>query len=125
MKKLTKLWVELNDCLADVDGDEKFTTELYDRFGEIFDRKDVLEYKTAAATDVMSPKQFQHTSSAMRRALVEGYLLAQMEQSRDNIQHLYKCYREEIDNDKETFSIDNYPNIPRCSISGTSSGNNL
>jgi len=116
MKEITQLWTKLSDCLFDINSNDAFIKELYDKFGEIFDLKDVYEYKNSAVLEGMSPGQFQLTSAAMRRALVEGYLLAQMEQKKDDIKHLYNCYREELNSGKDNFNLDKYPNIPRCSI---------
>ena len=122
MKNITRLWTQLADSLAEITTNQSFMTELYDKFGEIFDLKDANEYKVAASvSDVITPKQFVHTSAAMQRAFVEGYLLAQMEQKQEDIKYLYNCHRKELTNEKNTFSINDYPNIPRCSISdGTS-----
>ena len=86
MKNITRLWTQLADSLAEITTNQSFMTELYDKFGEIFDLKDANEYKVAASvSDVITPKQFVLT------------------------------------NEKNTFNINDYPNIPRCSVSdGTS-----
>lgn len=96
MKAITKLWTKMNDCLTDVGNTEEFTKEVYNKFDEIFNLKEVAEYKAAAITDVHSPSQFAHTTTVMKRALVEGYLLAQMEQRQADIKTLYNMYRKNI-----------------------------
>lgn len=125
MKQLTKLWTHLNNSLSDIGCSEDFTKEVYEQFDEIFDLKDVTEYKMAMNSDICSPSEFVRISQAMRRALVEGYLLAQMEQRKQDIKALYNCYRSELeDTDEKTFNINKYPNLIRASKSTSRCGNN-
>ena len=104
MKKLTKLWSNLVDCLADVSGTETFSESVYNKFDEIFDLKDVAEYKSISDYELFSPAEFKHTSQAMRRAFVEGYLLAQAERKKEDIITLKKCFEQEIPNEKDIIS---------------------
>lgn len=108
MKQLTKLWLTIHDSLTDIGNSDEFTKELYSKFDEIFDRKEVIEYKAAALSDILSPSQFLTTTNAMKRALVEGYLLAQLEQRKENTKQLYKTYREDLKekNNEKVYSID-------------------
>ena len=121
MKNITRLWTQLTDSLAEVTNNQSFMAELYSKFGEIFDLKDANEYKIAGSiSDVMTPKQFSHTSAAMQRAFVEGYLLAQMEQKHNDIKFLYQCHRKELSNENSNFNLNDYPNIPRPDNPGIS-----
>lgn len=114
MKNITRLWTQLTDSLSEVTDNKSFLSELYDKFGEIFNLKDANEYKIASsASDIISPKQFAHTSIAMQRAFVEGYLLAQMEQKHNDIKFLYQCHRKELTGENNNFDLNDYPNIPR------------
>lgn len=125
MKQLTKLWTQLDNCLSDMGCSEDFTNEIYKQFDEIFDLKDVYEYKRAMSSDICSPSEFINISNAMRRALVEGYLLAQMEQRKQDIKALYNCYRQDMeDKDEKTFNVNKYPNLVRASNSLSRCSNN-
>ena len=125
MKQLTKLWTQLDNCLSDMGCNEDFTNEIYNQFDEIFDLKDVHEYKRAMNSDICSPSEFMNISNAMRRALVEGYLLAQMEQRKQDIKALYNCYRQDMeDKDEKTFNVNKYPNLVRANSSLSRCSNN-
>ena len=99
MKPLTKLWNQITDSLIDLGDNDIFTKELYNKFDEIFDLKDVHEFKNAAKADYYTADMYMTTSNAMRRAFVEGYLLSQVEQKQENIKTLLKCYSMENKNE--------------------------
>lgn len=83
MKKITEQWLELVTNLADIDyNTAPFITELAEKFSEIFDYKDMDEFKNADCS--MTKSTFNVLSGIMRRAFTEGYLLAQMEQKEAN-----------------------------------------
>lgn len=121
MNNITKIWNELTEELVKKQEVDGYLEEINKKFGEIFDIKDVTEYKQACmAEPYFSPQQFQHLSNAMRRALVEGYILAQIERKKEDIKLLYNCYREDMDKDNETDDI-NAPvvdAVSRCSMRG-------
>lgn len=119
MNNITKIWDELTKEFAKKEENSKFLEEINEKFGEIFDIKDVTEYKQAVMVEPFySPQQFQHLSCAMRRALVEGYILAQLERKKEDIKMLYNCYKEDIKNEKDDGNSDTDSIVPRCSISG-------
>jgi hypothetical protein len=121
MNNITKIWNELTEELVKKQEGDGYLEEINKKFGEIFDIKDVTEYKQAVMVEpFFSPQQFQHLSCAIRRALVEGYILAQVERKKDDIKMLYNCYREDMDKDNEMDDI-NAPVVdalPRCSMCG-------
>ena len=119
MNNLTKIWNDLTTELVDKQHNEGYLDGLNKKFGEIFDIKDVTEYKAACMTEpFFSPAQFTHLSNAMRRALVEGYLLAQIERKKEDIKMLYNCYKEDVKNEEDNDSTGTDGTVPRCSISG-------
>ena len=120
MNNLTKIWTDLTEELVKKQQGDGYLEEINKKFGEIFDIKDVTEYKQACMTEpYFSPQQFQHLSNAMRRALVEGYILAQIERKKEDIKLLYNCYREDIKQDeKSDFDAPIVGDVPRCSVSG-------
>ena len=91
MKPLTKLWNQITDSLIELGENDIFTKELYNKFDEIFNLKDVDEFKNATKADYYTADMYMSTSHAMKRAFVEGYLLSQMEQRQENIKSLLKC----------------------------------
>lgn len=95
MKPLTKLWNQITDSLTELGDNDTFTKELYNKFDEIFDLKDVHEFKLAARAEYYTADMYMSTSNAMKRAFVEGYLLSQVEQKQENIKSLLKCYSTE------------------------------
>ena len=120
MNNLTKIWNDLTEELVKKQQGDGYLEEINKKFGEIFDIKDVTEYKQACmAEPYFSSQQFQHLSNAMRRALVEGYILAQIERKKEDIKLLYNCYREDIKQDeKSDFDAPIVGDVPRCSVSG-------
>ena len=120
MNNLTKIWNDLTAELVDKQHSEGYLEDLNKKFGEIFDIKDVTEYKAACMDQpFFTPSQFAHLSNAMRRALVEGYILAQIERKKEDIKLLYNCYREDIKQDeKSDFDAPIVGDVPRCSVSG-------
>lgn len=119
MNNITKIWDELTKEFAKKEENNKFLEEINEKFGEIFDIKDVTEYKQAVMVEPFySPQQFQHLSCAMRRALVEGYILAQLERKKEDIKMLYNCYKEDIKNEKDDDNSGTDSIVPRCSIGG-------
>ena len=111
MKKITKLWLELHNLLEDVPDMDEFNTEVFRKFGDIFDLKEVEEYKRAKDCTQITPLQFSTTTDVMKRAFVEGYLLAQLEQRKEDIRDLYNIYKKDIKNE-----ICNKPNDSRIAI---------
>lgn len=95
MKPLTKLWNQITDSLTELGDNDTFTKELYNKFDEIFDLKDVHEFKLATRAEYYTADMYMSTSNAMKRAFVEGYLLSQVEQKQENIKSLLKCYSTE------------------------------
>lgn len=120
MNNLTKIWNDLTAELVDKQHGEGYMEDLNKKFGEIFDIKDVTEYKQACMTEpFFSPQQFTHLSNAMRRALVEGYLLAQIERKKEDIKMLYNCYKEDMKNEEDYSDISPVMgDVPRCSLCG-------
>lgn len=119
MNNITKIWDELTKEFAKKEENNKFLEEINEKFGEIFDIKDVTEYKQAVMVEPFySPQQFQHLSCAIRRALVEGYILAQLERKKEDIKMLYNCYKEDIKNEKDDDNSDTDSTVPRCSFGG-------
>lgn len=117
MNNLTKIWNDLTTELVDKQHSEGYLEDINKKFGEIFDIKDVTEYKAACMTEpFFTPSQFAHLSNAMRRALVEGYLLAQIERKKEDIKLLYNCYREDMKNEEDNTSP--IVDVPRCSLGG-------
>ena len=98
MKPLTKLWNQITDSLIELGENDIFTKELYNKYDEIFNLKDVDEFKNAAKAEYYTADMYMNTSHAMKRAFVEGYLLSQMEQKQENIKALLKCYNMENKN---------------------------
>ena len=82
MKEITQLWTKLSDCLFDINSNDAFIKELYDKFGYFEDKMKLIHEN----------------------------------KKKDDIKHLYNCYREELNSGKDNFNLDKYPNIPRCSI---------
>lgn len=102
MNKLTSMWKNIAEQLVTAEQDPGFLDDIYDKFGEVFDLKDVTEYKSCSNTDpYFSPSQFTFLSLAIRRALVEGYLLCKAEQRSDQIQLLFNCYKNEDESDEQ------------------------
>lgn len=110
MKPLTQLWTTLTSYLKELSDTDLFNDDLQKKLGEILDIKDAQEYKEATVTDVISPSQFAHTSRAMRRAFVEGYFLAQMEQRKDDIKTLYNMYHTDTKKELEKDTMANIRN---------------
>lgn len=103
MNRTTKLWNNIAEELVIEEQNKGFIDDVYDKFGEIFDIKDVTEYKNCAlVTPFFAPTQFSYMSLAIRRAFVEGYLLSLAEQKRDQIKLLFNCYKD----DKETITYE-------------------
>lgn len=107
MNKTTKLWNSVAEELVTAEQHQEFIDDVYDRFGEIFDIKDVTEYKNCALVDpFFAPAQFTYMSLAIRRAFVEGYLLCTAEQRKERVKFLFNCYKDEIqeepDNEEKT-----------------------
>lgn len=107
MNKTTKLWNSVAEELVTAEQHQEFIDDVYDRFGEIFDIKDVTEYKNCALVDpFFAPTQFTYMSLAIRRAFVEGYLLCTAEQRKERVKLLFNCYKDEIqeepDNEEKT-----------------------
>ena len=107
MNKTTKLWNSVAEELVTAEQHQEFIDDVYDRFGEIFDIKDVTEYKNCALVDpFFAPAQFTYMSLAIRRAFVEGYLLCTAEQRKERVKFLFNCYKdetqEEPDNEEKT-----------------------
>ena len=93
MNKTTKLWNSVAEELVTAEQHQEFIDDVYDRFGEIFDIKDVTEYKNCALVDpFFAPAQFTYMSLALRRAFVEGYLLCTAEQRNERVKFLFNCY---------------------------------
>lgn len=96
MNNLTQLWNNIAEELVNMEKSEDFIEEVYDRFGEIFDIKDVTEYKSSAlVTPFLTPAQFNYLSLAIRRAFIEGYLLSKTEQRKEQVKLLFNCYKDE------------------------------
>ena len=115
MKKLTKLWLELISLIEEIDDIDLFNTQIYEQFKEIFDVKEVREYKRFKDTRIISPLEFELTTDTMKRAFVEGYLLAQMEQKRNDIKDLYNIYKKDIKNEiLNTSTTDMYDTLSKC-----------
>lgn len=107
MNKTTKLWNSVAEELVTAEQHQEFIDDVYDRFGEIFDIKDVTEYKNCALVDpFFAPTQFTYMSLAIRRAFVEGYLLCTAEQRKERVKFLFNCYKDELqeesDNEEKT-----------------------
>ena len=107
MNKTTKLWNRVAEELVTAEQHQEFIDDVYDRFGEIFDIKDVTEYKNCALVDpFFAPAQFTYMSLAIRRAFVEGYLLCTTEQRKERVKFLFNCYKDDIqeepDNEEKT-----------------------
>lgn len=107
MNNTTKLWNSVAEELVTAEQHQEFIDDVYDRFGEIFDIKDVTEYKNCALVDpFFAPAQFTYMSLAIRRAFVEGYLLCTAEQRKERVKFLFNCYKDEIqeepDNEEKT-----------------------
>jgi len=110
MNRTTKLWNNIAEELVIEEQNKGFIDDVYDKFGEIFDIKDVTEYKNCAlVTPFFAPTQFSYMSLAIRRAFVEGYLLSLAEQKRDQIKLLFNCYKD----DKETITYEK-KTVARC-----------
>lgn len=102
MNKTTKLWNSVAEELVTAEQHQEFIDDVYDRFGEIFDIKDVTEYKNCALVDpFFAPAQFTYMSLAIRRAFVEGYLLCTAEQRKERVKFLFNCYKDEIQEDPD------------------------
>lgn len=100
MRNVTTWWNQIAEELVDAEKDDAFLDELYDKFGEIFDIKDVTEYKHSVAVEpYYAPSQFHYLSLAIRRAFVEGYLLARMERRHEDMAMLYNCHKGEPEKD--------------------------
>lgn len=95
MNNTTRLYQRLRNYLTAPERPVEYFEALNDRLSDIFDLKEVAEYKNSIEVEEYTPAQFQHLTSAIKRAFVEGYLLAQIEQSRDNLRTLYNIYRQE------------------------------
>lgn len=95
MNNTTRLYTQLRNYLASYSIPAGYYENIYTKFQEIFERKEIEEYKNMG-TEVYPPPQFAHLHDSMRRAFVEGYLLAQMEYSRENIKAMYNTYKQEI-----------------------------
>ena len=91
----TRLYQQLRTYLSAPERPVEYFDQIQNKMSGIFDIKEVAEYKYAIETEPYTPSQFKHLTSSMKRAFVEGYLLAQMEQSREEIRTLYKLYRQE------------------------------
>ena len=106
MNKTTALWNEIAEGLVNEERDAAFIDDVYDKFGEIFDIKDLTEYKNCALVNpFFAPSQFSYMSLAIRRAFVEGYLLSAAEKRKENIKMLFNCHKDEKEkheNEKET-----------------------
>jgi hypothetical protein len=103
MNKTTRLWNNIAEELVTEEQDPEFINDVYEKFGEIFDIKDVTEYKNCAlVTPFFAPSQFSYMSLAIRRAFVEGYLLSMAEQKKERIKFLFNCYKD----DKETITYE-------------------
>ena len=102
MNRTTKLWNSVAEELVTAEQHQEFVDDIYDRFGEIFDIKDVTEYKNCALVDpFFAPAQFTYMSLAIRRAFVEGYLLCTAEQRRERVKFLFNCYKDETEEESE------------------------
>lgn len=105
MNNTARLWSRIAEELVTSEQNQDFLDDVYDRFGDIFDIKDVTEYKNCALIDpFFAPSQFQYLSLAIRRAFVEGYLLAMTEHKKNQMKLLYNCYSsdpEEIPDDEK------------------------
>lgn len=112
MNHLTQLWNNIAEELVRVEESDDFLNDVYDKFGEIFDIKDVTEYKNSAlVTPFLAPAQFNYLSLAIRRAFVEGYLLSKTEQRKEQVKLLYNCYKdepEEKQDDKKKKTINDF-----------------
>lgn len=76
MKQVTKYWKIVSKVLEEQADKSPTIQRLLDYFEEIFDLKDVENYKEMAAlSEVITPKEYNYTSTVMRRAFIEGYLL--------------------------------------------------
>ena len=91
----TRLYQQLRNYLTDPNRPSEYFEELQDKMAGIFDIKEVAEYKSAMEVEEYTPAQFRHVTAVMKRSFVEGYLLAQLEQSRKEIKTLYNMYRRE------------------------------
>jgi hypothetical protein len=96
MKNITKLWEKVKSTLAESCEKKEYNEGIYDKFGEIFKIKDVEEFGMMCDEDVLPLAHYRHTTRAIRRALVEGYLLAQTERRQEDIKLLKKCHALEV-----------------------------
>ena len=97
MNDLMKMWNDITEELVKEEHGTPGSMALVEKFSEIFDIKDVYEYKTAVCVDpCYSPRQFAHLSQAMKRAFIEGYVLAQRERKKADAALLYSCYKQDI-----------------------------
>ena len=94
MDNTTRLYRQLNNYLSAPERPVEYFEEVYDKMQGIFDIKEVAEYKNSMDVERYTPAQFKHLTSSMKRAFIEGYLLAQMEQSRQEIRTLYNMYKD-------------------------------
>lgn len=119
---LVKMWEDITEKLVEEERTRQpeEINPLLEKLADIFDRKDVYEYKNSICVDpYFSPKQFAYMSMAIRRAFIEGYMLAQAERRKEDNSMLYNCYKQDIKEEKNEESnsksiLDSI--IPRNSI---------
>lgn len=95
MNNTTRLYKKLRDYLEIEAQPIEYFESLYKQMSDIFDLKEVSEYKTAMTVEQYTPAQFKHLTSSIKKAFIEGYLLAQTEQMHKDIKTLYNIYRQE------------------------------
>ena len=95
MNNTTRLYQQLREYLSAPERPTEYFEQIHDKMAGIFDIKEVAEYKNSLEVEDYTPAQFKHLTSSMKRAFIEGYLLAQMEQARYEVRTLYKLYRQE------------------------------
>ena len=95
MNNISRLYSQLRNYLSNASIPQTYFENIYSKFEEIFARKEIEEYKNMGM-DKYPPQQFSHLVMSMKQSFVEGYLLAQMEQSRADIKSLYTRYKQEV-----------------------------
>ena len=95
MNNTTRLYSQLRNYLSNSEIPRMYFDKIYDKFEGVFERKEIEEYKNMGP-DKYPPQQFSHLVMSMKQSFVEGYLLAQMEQSRSDIKALYTKYKQEV-----------------------------
>jgi len=94
---IVKIWTKITEQLVKEEKESAGPCQLVEKFNNIFDLKDVYEYKNSICVDPFySPRQFAYLSMSIRRAFIEGYLLAQEERRKEDAAYLYNCYKDDV-----------------------------